>query len=1028
MKTPPSLVLFTLVLLPHTLPATAEAVPPKDQWTISASASENKYIQEDLAIDGDPATRWGSPFEDGHWIQIDLGATRTLTGVEILWESAYSRAYSVAVATDTSDWNRVFRTDSANGGLDLVVFPPQPARYVRIHCLERATGWGNSIYEVDILGEDRQVTLRAEPPAGTPAARAWDGDPQTAWTAPADAREAVLAIDLATPRRTTGLRVDWGEGYPGRARLMTSEDGEDWNRAGELLRGRGGFDLFMHPEQTARHLRLVLRDPQPAGRGFSIRELQLRGPGEDPTPLRRYELAAAKAPAGWYPDVLREQQVYWTVSGLPAHPSESLLDEFGSLEPFAGAPRLMPLLEIDGDLLTHHDMKKITPALADGALPLPATRWENDRLALDVETLTADLADRAVTLTRYRLTNRGDTPLRGALHLLLRPLQVNPRWQHGGFAPLHHVGRADLPPWTALQWNDGPRLFLSPAPDTFGAVPFVQGDIVEALAENAPPVNADARSPRGMLSAGAAYPLDLAPGGNRTVCVAAPLPPHERTWTPEALAPSDFPRHRDRTLARWRQRFADFPLALGKQDVADTIQAQIGYIFVNQDGDAIQPGSRNYNRAWMRDGCISISSLLKMNMTPEAREYVNWYAARVETNGHVPPILNTDGSVYHGFGSNLEYDSQGQFVFAVMEVYRFTRDRAFLQRHFPTLVRALEFLQQLRERTLAPDYQSDEPHRERYIGILPASISHEGYSTPHHSYWDNYWALKGWRDGAEAARLLNRPRIARWAMAEHDKLYDALGTSIRATMAAHDIDFIPGSAEKGDPDINSLSIAFAPCGVSPDLFPEGALDAMYDEYLRQVEARLEPGWGGRYTPYEVRNILALIDLGRPGDARTLHDLLFRDRRPPEWRHFAEVVLGHERMGSYIGDMPHTWVGAGYVSAARGMLVREDGDSLHLFPATPEAWLADPGVRLTGLPTTFGPLTLTAVLQDRTLTADIDAQSIRADTLRLHWPPRGVPDSLTLNGKSVPPGPGGLDLPPGLHTLRAHWTPPTTSNQ
>jgi hypothetical protein len=41
-------------------------------------------------------------------------------------------------------------------------------------------------------------------------------------------------------------------------------------------------------------------------------------------------------------------------------------------------------------------------------------------------------------------------------------------------------------------------------------------------------------------------------------------------------------------------------------------------------------------------------------------------------------------------------------------------------------------------------------------GLLPESISHEGYSAkPMHSYWDDLWALKGYAAGiriAEGAR------------------------------------------------------------------------------------------------------------------------------------------------------------------------------------------------------------------------------------------------------------------------------------
>ena len=55
----------------------------------------------------------------------------------------------------------------------------------------------------------------------------------------------------------------------------------------------------------------------------------------------------------------------------------------------------------------------------------------------------------------------------------------------------------------------------------------------------------------------------------------------------------------------------------------------------------------------------------------------------------------------------------------------------------------------------------------RIYGLMPASISHEGYSAkPMHSYWDDFWALKGYdarrasprRSGARTTRAGSRPR------------------------------------------------------------------------------------------------------------------------------------------------------------------------------------------------------------------------------------------------------------------------------
>ena len=45
--------------------------------------------------------------------------------------------------------------------------------------------------------------------------------------------------------------------------------------------------------------------------------------------------------------------------------------------------------------------------------------------------------------------------------------------------------------------------------------------------------------------------------------------------------------------------------------------------------------------------------------------------------------------------------------------------------------------------------------RRAFYGLLPASISQEGYAAkPMHSYWDDFWALKGYKDAVAISTVL----------------------------------------------------------------------------------------------------------------------------------------------------------------------------------------------------------------------------------------------------------------------------------
>ena len=46
-----------------------------------------------------------------------------------------------------------------------------------------------------------------------------------------------------------------------------------------------------------------------------------------------------------------------------------------------------------------------------------------------------------------------------------------------------------------------------------------------------------------------------------------------------------------------------------------------------------------------------------------------------------------------------------------------------------------------------------DEHRACF-GLLPESVSHEGYlAQPVHSYWDDFWALRGFKDAAFMAAV-----------------------------------------------------------------------------------------------------------------------------------------------------------------------------------------------------------------------------------------------------------------------------------
>jgi hypothetical protein len=482
-----------------------------------------------------------------------------------------------------------------------------------------------------------------------------------------------------------------------------------------------------------------------------------------------------------------------------------------------------------------------------------------------------------------------------------------------------------------------------------------------------------------------------------------------------------FDDRRSDLQSSWTGQLDRVTIDLPAKAVADTLKSQLAYILINKDGAALQPGSRQYERSWIRDGSMMAPVLLRMGHPEDVRDFIDWYAHFLTPEGKVPPSFRADDPLDAGPGSGIEWDGQGAYVYLIMEYYRFTHDREFLARHFESIRRALQFLVVLREQTLVPDYLKDEPSRERFVGILPKSFSHEGYYPEMHSYWDDFWALKGWKDGKAAAEVLGDTNTVAWADQQYLLLRESVRRSIEATIACKKINWIPGCAEKGDFDPTSTAIVFFPCEEA-DWLPQDILRGTFDRYYGDVCERLKPDWKGSFTPYEARNILAFVALGDSERANFLLEYLMGCRQPPAWNHLAEVVLGDPRVGSYIGDMPHTWAGASLVNAVLAMLVRESGDRLILFDGVAESWFrGGHGIRLGNMPTYFGTLSVTARMAGKTLHIQLGGDAAPPGGFDIRWPVSGVPSTVVVDGrKRADFNSSSCKMPAGAREITVQW--------
>ncbi|UNK57531.1 discoidin domain-containing protein [Pseudoxanthomonas daejeonensis] len=844
---------------------------------------------------------------------------------------------------------------------------------------------------VDPSTPPRAVSAQATASPET-ATLAIDGDLGTAWQARGKQR---LVLDLGQVREFGGMRLHWFAADKRAARYVVSlEDAHgSWREVRRVDQGRGDTDWLALPEAESQRIALDFE-----GRRYALAEAQVQPLEFSSHPNDFIKAVAADLPRGWLPRGFSGEQPYWTILGIDGGHEQGLIGEDGAVEVARGGFSIEPFLLEGGQLRSWADVHAVQ-GLRPGGMPMPNVTWRSKNAGgaqddlLEVLAFAQGTPGDSQLVTRYRLTNPHDRPREVTLALAVRPLQVNPPSQFlntvGGVSRIERLALAG----GQVVVDGRPRVFASAKPDAAFATPFDAGLEVMRLADGDVPATAEVEDPTGLASGMLLYRWRLAPGETREVALVAPLDGPARMPDGFDLAASV-----QRAEGHWQDLLGQVRLRLPPQGqaFADTVHTALAHMLVSRIGPRLQPGTRSYSRSWIRDGAMISEGLLRLGRPEVVRDYLEWYAPYQFDNGKVPCCVDDRGS-----DPVPENDSHGELIFNIAEYWRYTGDRAFLEKMWPHVAGAFDYMEQLRASERTDANRRLDP---AFYGMMPASISHEGYSAkPMHSYWDNFWALRGYKDAVEIARALGRDDEAKRMARARDQFRADLAASLRASTRRHGIDYLPGAAELGDFDPTSTTIALAPGG-EQDWLPRDLLENTFERYWHEFVQRRD---GQRewkdYTPYEWRNVAAFVRLGWRERAWEATGYFFRDRAPVEWNQWAEVVSRTPRTPFFVGDLPHAWVASDFLRSALDMFAysRERDDSLVLAAGVPVDWLDGEGIAIEGLYTPHGRLGYTLRHADGELRLDLSADAgLPPGGLVLPWPYAGTPGATTIDGSAA----------------------------
>ncbi|WP_103889731.1 discoidin domain-containing protein [Actinacidiphila yanglinensis] len=257
----------------------------------TASSTENAGTPASAAVDGDAGTRWSSAAADPQWLQVDLGATASITQVGLTWETAYATAFQIQVSDDGSTWTPAYSTTTGTGGTQTIAVNAS-GRYVRMYGTKRATGYGYSLWEFQVHGTltggssascgsansalDQPATASSTENGGTPASAAVDGDAGTRWSSAA-ADPQWLQVDLGASVPVCEVVLQWETAYATAFQIQVSDNGSTWTQVYSTTTGTGGTQT-LDVTGTGRYVRMY-GTARATGYGYSLWEFQVRTGG-----------------------------------------------------------------------------------------------------------------------------------------------------------------------------------------------------------------------------------------------------------------------------------------------------------------------------------------------------------------------------------------------------------------------------------------------------------------------------------------------------------------------------------------------------------------------------------------------------------------------------------------------------------------------------------------------------------------------------------------------------------------------------
>lgn len=503
----------------------------------------------------------------------------------------------------------------------------------------------------------------------------------------------------------------------------------------------------------------------------------------------------------------------------------------------------------------------------------------------------------------------------------------------------------------------------------------------------------------------ASYSMLLAPGESRTLDFKIPLLP----VTPDApeyaaMEKADLDSAHQQTVAFWKEKLAQgMKIELPEKKVTDTFNASLVYCLMalnSVDGQAVQTvNAFQYHRFYLRDSADFARMYDATGYSDIAAQVLAFFPGRQQSDGN---ILSQPG----------QYDGWGEALWSFGEHYRRTHDQAFAQQVFPTIVRAVDWLEKAR--------RADSLH------IMPVSDVKDNEYVAAHLTGYNFLALGGLQSAIEIARATGHEQEAKRFQADYED-YRATFFKLLDQATTQDGGYIPpalnGGSWKGTDWGNLLAVTPVPVLDPRDSRVTATLKRVQSRYQEGIATYTEPD-DGQYLHHYLTIKNTLTELIRGEQNQVMREFYAELLHTSSTHGGFEYAIRPWGMRDFQGNLaPHGWFSADYRNLLRNMMLREEDSDLHLLSALSPEWIgAGKTIRVSDAPSVFGNLDFSLEMPSETsATLQLKAhftQQPRKVILHLPWFMQV--ESLSAGGRSLKVAGDAVELPREATSIQIQW--------